>query len=477
MATNTKQELFKNIPSVDRLLMSRSLKDVSAAYPRTLIIISINQVLDELRSKILKGDIVEKGAMPEIEQVAGLTVKRLALISRPSLKPVINATGVVVHTNLGRSVMAEKVLNKFRALGGGYSNLEYDLERGRRGSRYTHVEGILKELTSAEAAMIVNNNAAAVFIVLDTLAKGREVIISRGQLVEIGGSFRIPDVMQKSGARMVEVGTTNKTHLRDYEEAIGPETALLLKVHTSNFQVVGFTEEVPLSDLAKLGRRFDIPVIEDLGSGCFIDFSNYGLTKEPTVQDSLSSGASLVTFSGDKMLGGPQAGIILGQKVLVDAIKKNQLNRALRIDKLTLLALEETLRIYRDERAAIKEIPTLRMICAPYHAMVKKAERLLKLTGELKGRNFSVESEDGASKVGGGALPLLELPSRLICLKPLRLSSRFIELWLRSYDPPIITKTEKEKIFLDPRTMQEKDLKIVAEAIMNLALLEDASII
>ena len=477
MAADAKQELFKHIPSVDRLLMSRGLKDVSTGYPRSLIMISINQILDELRAGILKGDIVEKGAMPEIEQIAGLTVKRLALISGPSLRPVINATGVIIHTNLGRSVMAEKVLNRFRELGGGYSNLEYDLDQGGRGSRYAHVESILKELTSAEAAMVVNNNAAAVLVALDTLAKGREVIISRGQLVEIGGSFRIPDVMQRSGARMVEVGTTNKTHLRDYEEAIGPETALLLKVHTSNFQVVGFTEEVPLSDLAKLGGRFDIPVIEDLGSGCFIDFSKYGLTKEPTVRDSLSSGADLVTFSGDKMLGGPQAGIILGQKALVDSIKKNQLTRALRIDKLTLLALEETLRIYRDERAAIEEIPTLRMICAPYHSMVKKAGRLLELTGKLKSRNFSIESADGASKAGGGALPLLELPSRLICLKPLRLSSHFMERWLRSYDPPIITKIEKEKIFLDPRTMLEKDLKIAAQAIMDLASLEDASII
>ncbi len=464
-----KQTLFQKIPGVDRLLLSPKITEVSATYPRNLIIKAINQVLEETRAQIQKGDITKEGPELGMETLSGLIVKRLTLISEPSLKSVINATGVVIHTNLGRSILPEKVLKKFGPLAGGYSNLEYDLDRGERGSRYSHVEGILVELTSAEAAMVVNNNAAAVLVALDTLAKGREAVVSRGQLVEIGGSFRIPDVMRKSGAKMVEVGTTNKTHLRDYEEVIGPETALLLKVHTSNFHIVGFTEAPTVSEMVNLGTQYSIPVMEDLGSGCLVDFSEYGLIKEPTVQEVLAQGADLVTFSGDKLLGGPQAGIILGRKDLVDAIKKNQLSRALRIDKLTLTALEETLRIYRDERAALKEIPTLKMISQPYRPLAKKAERLLKLIGKLKTGNFSIELADGSSKVGGGALPLQELPSRLLCLAPKRMSAQFMEKWLRAFDPPIITRLEKEKVRFDMRTLMDKDLKIVAEAIKDLA--------
>jgi len=467
-----KQTLFQKIPGVDRLLLSPGITEVSATQPRNLLLKAINLVLEEIRTRIQAGDIIKEDPDLSLETLSNLVVKRLESISQPSLKAVINATGVVIHTNMGRSILPEKVLKKFRPLAGGYSNLEYDLDKGKRGSRYSHVEEILKELTSAEAATVVNNNAAAVLVALDTLAKGREAVVSRGQLVEIGGSFRIPDVMRKSGAKMVEVGTTNKTHLRDYEEVIGPETALLLKVHTSNFHIVGFTEAPAISDLANLGRQYGIPVMEDLGSGCLVDFSAYGLIKEPTVQEILAQGADLVTFSGDKLLGGPQAGIILGRKDLVDAIKKNQLSRALRIDKLTLAALEETLRIYRDERAAIKEIPTLKMICQTYGSLAKKAERLLKLVGQLKTGNFSIELADGNSKVGGGALPLLELPSRLLCLVPKKMSSQFMERWLRAFDHPVITRLEKEKVLFDVRTLQDKDLKTIAEAIRDLAGLD-----
>ncbi len=469
-----KQTLFRKIPAVDRLLLSPMVSEASAVYPRDLILKAVNQVLDGLRTRIQQGEDIEEKSELSIETLSNQIVKRLELISRPSLRPVINATGVVIHTNLGRSILPEKVLKKFRPLAGGYSNLEYDLVQGERGSRYSHVEEILKELTSAEAAMVVNNNAAAVLIALETLAKGREVVVSRGQLVEIGGSFRIPDVMRKSDAKMVEVGTTNKTHLRDYEEVMGPDTALLLKVHTSNFQIVGFTQEVSVAELATLGRQYGIPVMEDLGSGCLVDFSEYGLIKEPTAQEVLAQGADLVTFSGDKLLGGPQAGIILGRKDLVDAIKRNQLSRALRIDKLTLLALEETLRLYRDERIAIKEIPTLKMICHSYHFLEKKAGDLFKRVGELKTGNFSIELTDGNSKVGGGALPLLELPSRLLCLVPKKLSSQFMERWLRAFDPPIITRLEKERVLLDVRTIQEQDLETTAQAIRDLAVLEQA---
>lgn len=469
--SNNRQGLFREIPAVDRLLTTTRLQQASGEYPRALILKAINLVLDDLRAKIQNGEIEAQNQLG-LDLVSNRVTEKLKMISRASLRPVINATGVVVHTNLGRSILAEKVLRRFRSLSGGYSNLEYDLERGVRGSRYTHVEDILKELTGAEAAMVVNNNAAAVLVSLETLARGREVVVSRGQLVEIGGSFRIPDVMRKSGARMVEVGATNKTHLRDYEEVIGPETALLLKVHRSNFELVGFTEDVPLSDLVKLGKRNGIPVMEDLGSGCFVDFSHYGLIKEPTVQETLSQGAALVTFSGDKLLGGPQAGIILGQKGLVEAIKKNQLSRALRIDKLTLLALEETLRLYRDERVAVKEIPTLRMICQSHGSLIRKADRLFKLIGRLKTGNFSIELVGGTSKVGGGALPLLELPSRLLSLIPGKLSSQAMEAWLRSYEPPVITRLERERVLLDLRTVQERELKTVAHAIKDLAQLE-----
>ncbi len=471
MEAVNKQELFKKIPAVDRLLSGPEISGLTASYPRSLIVKSIHQVLDHIRDGIRDGKFSAESQL-SIESVSALVVEKLKELSLPSLRPVINATGVVVHTNLGRSILTDRALRQFKAIAGGYSNLEYDLDQGKRGSRYTHVEDILKELTGAEAAMVVNNNAAAVLISLETMAKGREVIVSRGQLVEIGGSFRIPDVMRKSGAKMVEVGTTNKTHLSDYEEVLGPETGLLLKVHTSNFQIVGFTEEVPLSDLVKLGGRYGIPVMEDLGSGCLVDFSKYGPAKEPTVQETLSQGVDLVTFSGDKLLGGAQAGIILGRKDLVEAIKKNQLNRALRIDKLTLLALDETLRLYRDERTAVKEIPTLKMICQSYRSLTKKAERLVKLIGKLKTRNFSLELADGNSKAGGGALPLLELPTRLLCLVPENLSSQFMENWLRRYDPPVVTRVERERVLLDIRTIQEKELKTLAQAVNDLAMLD-----
>jgi L-seryl-tRNA(Ser) seleniumtransferase len=472
MDSTEKQGLLRQIPSVDRLLATEAIQQALARNPRILVVRAIQGTLQELRNEILKSE--SAPSPPDLSEasVSDRALKTLDRIAMPSLRAVINGTGVVIHTNLGRSILADSVIERFGPLSGGYSNLEYDLAKGRRGSRTTHVEGILKELTSAEAATVVNNNAAAVLLALDTLARGREVIVSRGQLVEIGGSFRIPDVMKKSGCRMVEVGTTNKTHLRDYEGAIGPDTALLLKVHKSNFHVVGFTEDVPLADLARLGQAHGIAVMEDLGSGSLVDLSKLGLAREPTVQEVLGQGADLVTFSGDKLLGGPQAGIILGRKDLVDAIKKNQLTRALRIDKLTLLALEETLRLYRDERVAFREIPTLRMLSEPYEGLKRKARRIARLVGRLEGRNFSLQLEDGSSKVGGGALPLLEIPTRLVCLVPDRMPSHFMEVWLRSYDPPIIGRLERDRFILDVRTIQDQEVAVVARAVRTLSGLE-----
>ena len=468
MVGSKKHELFQIIPSVDRLLKSPVIQEISPQYSHHLILKAVNEVLEEFRGEIKNGKAMDPSDLT-LERVSSGVVERLKLLDQPSLRLVINATGVVVHTNLGRSILPEQALERFRQIAGGYSNLEYDLKKGERGSRYAHVESILLEITSAEGAMVVNNNAAAVLVSLETLAKDREVVVSRGELVEIGGSFRIPEVMRKSGAKMVEVGATNKTHLRDYEGAIGPDTALLLKVHKSNFHLIGFTEEVDRLELVKLGRRYGIPVMEDLGSGCFVDFSKYGLIKEPTVQEVLAQGVDLVTFSGDKLLGGPQAGIILGRKDLIEAIRRNQLSRALRIDKLTLMALEETLRIYRDEQAALREIPTLRMILASQKSLKERARRLIKLAGKVETGNFTVAINDGQSKVGGGALPLLVLPTSLICLTPGKLSANALEESFRASDPPIIVRIEKDQVLLDVRTIQEGELKIVAEAIRRLS--------
>ncbi len=462
-----KQDLLRKIPSVEKMYNAEPIKMVSERYPRHVVLNIIRKGLDELRENILSGSINEEDL--QLNNIAQRILKKIEELDRPSLKKLINATGVITHTNLGRSVLAKRVLERLVEIGGSYSNLEYDLNKGKRGLRYVHVEYLLKELTSAESAMVVNNNAAAVLISLETLAKGKKVIVSRGELVEIGGSFRIPEVMKKSGAYMMEVGTTNKTHLKDYEEAIDQDTALLLKVHKSNFSIVGFTEEVPLKELILLGKKHGIPVMEDLGSGCFIDFSEFGLMKEPTVQEVVAQGADIVTFSGDKLLGGPQAGIIVGKKRFVEAIRKNQLNRALRIDKLTLVALEETLRLYRDKNRAIKEIPTLSMICEGYETVKKRAKRLVRLVKRKQlNEKFSISLTDGSSMVGGGALPLCEIKSVLVCIEPKGISETEIEKFFRTYDPPIICRVEKGKVFLDMRTVQDKEISTLVDAINKL---------
>jgi len=465
---DNRAELYRMIPAVDRLLDNPVIKDIAEHYPRTLILRAINEILSETRKGIEKGDISKESRTIDPENIVNMIVIRLEFLSHLSLRNVINATGVILHTNLGRSILAERVIERLIDISRGYSNLEYDLEKGKRGSRYTHVEGILKELTSAEAGMVVNNNAAAVLITLETLAKEREVIVSRGELVEIGGSFRIPDVMKKSGARMIEVGTTNKTHLNDYEAAITSETAAILKVHKSNFQIIGFHDEVKRSTLVELGRKHNIPVIEDLGSGSFIDLSKYGYQWEPTVQQVVNEGVDIVTFSGDKLLGGPQAGIIIGKKELVEKIRKNQLNRALRIDKLTLAALEETLNIYRDEQKAVETIPTLSMICRSYEDLKLKVQRLYRMIPVKEGSSFKIDMINGTSKTGGGALPLLELPTRLLRLNPVKMTAHEISEALKSCTPPIIVRVEQESVLLDVRTIQEKELKPVAECINNL---------
>ena len=459
-----KNKLLKHIPKTDKIL-----EKLSKDTPQKLKLKITRQVLDELRQKILTNQINGEEEL-SIDKIVKKIEDKLKCALRPSLRPLINATGVVVHTNLGRSLLPEDVFKQIFQVAVNYSNLEYDLEQGRRGSRYSHVEEILCELTGAEAALVVNNNAAAVLLTLETLAKGKEVIVSRGELVEIGGSFRIPDVMARSGAILREVGATNRTHLRDYENAINENTALLMKVHQSNFSVVGFTKKVSMTDLKKLGEKYDIPVIEDLGSGNFIDLTPYGFIHEPTVQESLKAGADLVTFSGDKMLGGPQAGIIVGKRELVEKIKKNPMNRAVRIDKLTLSGLEAILHIYRDEKEAIKTIPTLRMLTMSYEETKKRAIRFAKRLRALKLKDILIGYKDTISRVGGGALPLQDLRSCAISLsfsKPFQKKGAVaaFERALRMGEPPVIARIEDEQLIFDLRTVRKKEFATLAKCV------------
>jgi L-seryl-tRNA(Ser) seleniumtransferase len=381
------------------------------------------------------------------------------------LKGVVNATGTILHTNLGRAVLSQEALNAIIGVASGYSNLEFNLEKGERGSRYSHVESLLCRITGAEAAMVVNNNAAAVMLVLSTLAKDKEAIVSRGQLVEIGGSFRVPDVMEESGAHLHEVGTTNRTHLYDYENAINENTGVILRVHQSNYRIMGFTEEPDIVDLVELGRQNDIPVIEDIGSGVFVDLSRFGLSPEPTVQASIEKGMDVVTFSGDKMLGGPQAGIIVGKKQFIDAMKKNQLTRALRIDKLTLSALEATLKLYLDEERALKEIPGLRMLTIKPEELKKDATRLLRALRRRLGDRAQLEVEKSFSQVGGGSMPTEQLETYVVTLTSPMYTLDTIEERLRHGDVPVVARINKDKLILDVRTLLPKDYKQVEDAL------------
>lgn len=463
MDKNTnKSEMLRSLPGVDRML--ERLKTVSAfdGVPRSLQIAAIRAVVDTVRSEILES---QNGPTQEAISESFLLERiqsKVRQLMSPNVKHLVNATGVIVHTNLGRSLLAAEALSNLMVIGGGYSNLEFNLETGKRGSRYSHVEDLLCEITGAQSAMVVNNNAGAVLLCLDTLAKGRDVIVSRGELVEIGGSFRIPDVMAKSGAQLKEVGTTNRTHLKDYENAIDDETGMLLKVHTSNYSVVGFTASVGLDELVKLGQAYQLPVMEDLGSGTFIDFSKYGLQKEPMVQESIRSGADIVTFSGDKLLGGPQAGIIAGSEVVVDKIKKNPLTRALRIDKLTLAALESTLKFYRDEEKAVASIPTLRMMTLSSKALERQAELLQRVLTDLNEKRLKIERLNAFSRVGGGSLPLVRLPTCCVGVEIQGVSANSLDRLLRESDPPVIGRIENDKFLMDVRTMQPGDRDSVA---------------
>ncbi len=467
MAKNdSMQSRLRTLPGVDHILEICKSDPFLMAFSKPVRIRAIRSVIDSLRADILSGK--KDTAAPSQEELLEAVRSAVRKLTAPNLTPLVNATGVVIHTNLGRSILPEKALEQLIGIAGRYSNLEFDLETGKRGSRYVCVQDILCELSGAEAALVVNNNAGAVLLALDTLAKDQEVLISRGELVEIGGSFRIPDVMAKSGAILKEVGTSNRTHLKDYESAIGSKTGLLLKVHKSNYSIEGFTAEVSLKELVVLGKKYGLTVMEDLGSGTLIDFSHYGLTREPTVQDSVDTGADVVTFSGDKLLGGPQAGIILGRREVIERIRKNPLNRALRIDKLTLAALEATLSLYRDEPGAMAAIPTLRLMTLPLERIREKAQKLKKRLLMLQHPALQVKSLKLDSRVGGGALPRLKLPSHCLGIAIKGLSADGIDNYFRHSRPAIIGRIEDDFYILDLRTVDNKEIPIIASTVKSM---------
>ena len=446
-----KNLLYRSIPKVDVLLEQEEIKAGIEKYGREIVVDAIRIETDSLR-KFIGTCESEDVAKDAIANVTASILARAEKMMMPNMKKIINATGTILHTNLGRAPIGMEHMQHIAEIATGYSNLEYNLEAGRRGERYSHFEELLCKITGAEAAMAVNNNAAAVMLVLRSLGKGGEVIVSRGELIEIGGKFRIPDVMEQSGATLVEIGTTNKTHYSDYEDAIHENTAALLKVHTSNYRIVGFTESVTNEELVPLAREHEIPVIEDLGSGVLIDLSKYGITYEPTVQDAVRAGVDVVTFSGDKLLGGPQAGIIVGRKKYIDKMKKNPLTRALRIDKFTAAALEVVLKEYLSEERAIQNLPVLQMITKSLSEVDKEARKLKRF---LKNLELDVELgvEKCESQIGGGSLPLERIPSVAVTIKPNKISTAELEERMRFLPIPIIPRTVNDKILMDVRTI------------------------
>ena len=455
---------LKSLPGVDHILTLAETDDRFARIPRSLVLESVRRAIDNTRTKIREGSPVTINDEVIIKQAALLAAQKM----KNRLTPLINATGVVLHTNLGRALLCRDALDNIMAVASAYSNLELNLVTGKRGIRYAAIEELICELTGAQAAMAVNNNAGAVLLALNTLAQGRQVIVSRGELVEIGGSFRVPDVMIKSGCILKEVGTTNRTHPHDYTNAITEDTGLLLKVHTSNYKIEGFTTAVSLKELVDIGKAHGIPVMEDLGSGTLIDLSAFGLPSEPPVFEQVASGADVVTFSGDKLLGGPQAGILVGAKQCMDQIKANPLTRALRIDKMTLAGLEATLKLYRDTLVAVEEIPTLRMLTLPYEQICRDAEALFSLVTDAVGNQAELALADMTSRPGGGSYPGLTLPTRCLTIRPKTMSVTALDRKLRAFDPPVMGRIENDRFIIDPRTLQPGQDKILANILKKL---------
>lgn len=450
-----KQELLKNLPKVDKLLKENKLETLGKNTDYYTFLETIKKGIEYYRQQILQneidsytyGDIIKK--ILEIGEVS----------KQNSLRKVINGTGTIIHTNLGRSILSEKIVENIAEIALNYNNLEYDLDKGSRGSRYTHLESLICKITGAEGALVVNNNASAVILALNELGKDKETIISRGELVEIGGSFRIPDIMELSGTKLVEVGTTNRTHLKDYEKAINEETGILLKVHSSNYKMTGFVSSISAKELGDLGKKYGVVTVEDIGSGVLVDFSKYGMRKEPTVQESIEGGVDLVMFSGDKLLGGIQAGILVGKKELIDKLSKNQYLRAFRMNKLSIAALETIFKYYLDEREAIKNIPTLRMILENPQVVKGKCESLLELLKQIGIKCFMVETQ---AKIGGGAMPEETVISYGIAFIG---NANILENNFRKNNHPIIGRIYDDKFVIDMKTIQEKDFEVLVQEI------------
>ena len=453
-----KKHLLRSLPKVDEVLRQPAIAALD--LPQSVITDLVRQHIDDLRRRVLDSDLQ---TLPSMEDLCAEICTAAKAAAKPSLRPVINATGITLHTNLGRACLSEKAVQAAADAARRYSTLEYDVESGQRGSRYSHVEKLLCKITGAEAAMVVNNNAAAVLLILSALGKGGEVITSRGELVEIGGSFRIPEIMEQCGCSLREVGATNKTHLRDYERAICEDTRALLKVHTSNFRIMGFTESVSLQELVELGKQTGLPVIEDLGSGCFFDLETLGIHDEPTVMNSVKAGVDIISFSGDKLLGGPQAGIILCKEKWIKILKSHPLTRAMRVDKMTLAALEATLDTYLDPQKAQQEIPTIRMLAIDPTLLKLRAEALYEKLTALGVTCQVIPEQD---QVGGGSVPTQLLPTWAVAVDPQNVTVDGLEERLRKEsDIPIIGRIVKDRYLLDTRTLWEEDFDYIAQAV------------
>lgn len=453
------KHLLSQIPAINKILLLDEIKELMNTYTEVAIKSAIKQYIEEVKQAILNEELTE---VPSLSKIVGEVAKIVEKEDKNSLRRVINATGTILHTNLGRSLLSQKIKENIESVAFNYSNLEFDIDNKKRGSRYVHLIDIIKKLTGAEDVLVVNNNAAAVLLTLNTLVKDQEIIVSRGELVEIGGAFRIPEIIKLSGGVPVEVGTTNKTHLKDYENAISEETGALLKVHTSNYKILGFTESVSNEEISYLARENELVSINDLGSGQFIDFSRFGLPYEPTVKEILDSGIDIVTFSGDKLLGGPQAGIIVGKKKYIEKMKKNQLTRALRVDKMTLASLEATLKLYLDEKDALEHIPTLHMISLSKERLFGKADVL---KTKLSSLDFDIRIEEDKAEVGGGSYPASYLESVAVKLTHRKLHATEIERKLLEVEIPIITRIKDNSIILDMRTLRTREFDIVKAAL------------
>ncbi|MBI2843065.1 MAG: L-seryl-tRNA(Sec) selenium transferase [Armatimonadetes bacterium] len=459
---------MRQLPSVDRLLSHPEIERLLSRLPRPLVVDAVRRVIEDTREAIKAGGRPEISLDALVERAAREAVRK----SQPSLRRAVNATGVILHTGLGRAVLAPEAREAIAAVSSGHSTLEIDVETGRRGSRVRHVEGILCRLTGAEAATVVNNNAAAVLLAVNTLAEGGEVIISRGQLVEIGGQFRIPDIIRQAGCRLVEVGTTNRTRISDYAHAVTDDTALILMVHPSNFRIVGFSETASVSELVEIGKDRGIPVMHDLGSGALVDLSAFGLKDEPLVQESARAGCDIVTFSGDKLLGATQGGIILGRADLIEQCRRNPLARVVRVDKLTLAGLEATLRLFLDPERAMKSIPTLRYITRPLPEVAQQARKLASALRRALGDSYQIEVIDVESQVGGGSLPGQAIASKAVTLRSSRLSAEDLSNHFRRCETPVFGRIESDRFVLDMRTVEPAEIQTITTRAQMLANME-----